>query len=120
MQIGELAQRTGASTRSLRHYETKGLLVADRLDNGYRDYGTDAIDRVRRIRSLLASGMSLAELGPLISCMAGDGATLLRCRATIDAVEHRLGQLDQRIAELTEARALLTALLVGPGAGTAH
>ncbi len=120
MQIGELAQRTGASTRSLRHYEARGLLVSDRLDNGYRDYGADAIDRVRKIRLLLASGMSLAELGPLISCVVGDGATLLRCRATIDAVEHRLGQLDQRIAELTEARALLEALLDGSGAGTGH
>ena len=120
MQIGELAERTGTSTRSLRHYEATGLLVADRLDNGYREYGADAIDRVGKIRSLIASGMSLAELGPLISCLVGDRPTLLRCTATIDAVEHRLGQLDQRIAELTEARALLAALLDGPGVGTAH
>ncbi|MHB8319348.1 MAG: MerR family transcriptional regulator [Acidimicrobiales bacterium] len=120
MQIGELAERTGTSTRSLRHYETMGLLVPDRRDNGYRDYSADAIDRVRKIRSLLASGMSLAEAAPLISCMVDDGPTLLRCAATINAVEHRLGQLDRRIAELTEVRARLAAVLNEPGADTAH
>ena len=120
MRIGELAERTGTSTRSLRHYETMGLLVPDRSDNGYRDYGADAIGRVRKIRSLLASGMSLAEAAPLISCMVDDAPTLLRCAATVDAVEQRLGQLDRRIAELIEARALLAAALNEPGAGTAH
>ncbi|MHB1598106.1 MAG: MerR family transcriptional regulator [Acidimicrobiales bacterium] len=120
MQIGELAKRTGTSTRSLRHYETMGLLVPDRRDNGYRDYGADAIDRVRKIRSLLASGMSLAEAAPILSCMIDDGPTLQRCAATIDAVEQRLGQLDWRIAELTEARGRLAAALHEPGAGTAH
>ncbi|MDA8072366.1 MAG: hypothetical protein M0Z40_14630 [Actinomycetota bacterium] len=44
----------------------------------------------------------------------------MRCAATIDAVEQRLGQLDRRIAQLTEARALLAAALDEPGAGTAH
>jgi len=44
----------------------------------------------------------------------------LRCAATIDAVEQRLGQLDRRIAELIEVRALLAATLNEPGAGTAH
>ncbi|MHB1712109.1 MAG: MerR family transcriptional regulator [Acidimicrobiales bacterium] len=117
MQIGELVEATGVSARSLRHYETMGLLVSDRLENGYRDYEVDAIERVRKIRALLATGMSLAEAGPLMPCMVGDGPTLLRCAATIDAVESRLGQLDRRIAELTEARALLAAALGGTGKG---
>jgi DNA-binding transcriptional MerR regulator len=56
---------------SLRHYETTGLLVSNRIDDGYRDYRADAIWRIRQIRALLAAGMSLSELGPLLSCVVG-------------------------------------------------
>lgn len=117
MQLGDLARATGASARSLRHYETMGLLVSDRHENGYRDYGADAIEWVGKIRALLAAGMSLAELAPVLSCVVGEGPTLLRCAATIDTVEHRLSQLDRRIAELIEAGAVLAAALDEPDQG---
>ena len=38
MLIGELAERTGSSTRALRHYEDQGLLAPTRDTNGYRHY----------------------------------------------------------------------------------
>ena len=38
MRIGELAQRTGVTTRALRFYEDQGLLTARRSANGYRVY----------------------------------------------------------------------------------
>ena len=36
--IGELAELAGVSTRTLRHYESLGLLVPQRAHNGYRSY----------------------------------------------------------------------------------
>ena len=57
--IGQLSARTGASHRSLRHYEAQGLLTPDRGANGYRSYGEEAVEIVRRIKSLLALGLSL-------------------------------------------------------------
>jgi DNA-binding transcriptional MerR regulator len=44
--IGELAQRTGVSQRSLRYYEQQGLLSADRDVHGYRRYGPDSVHTV--------------------------------------------------------------------------
>ena len=41
MRIGELAARVGTSTRTLRYYESRGLLRARRAVNGYRDYDED-------------------------------------------------------------------------------
>ncbi len=38
MQIGELAQRTGASGRSIRYYEQQGLLETQRTGRGWRTY----------------------------------------------------------------------------------
>jgi DNA-binding transcriptional MerR regulator len=79
--------------------------------NGYRDYGQDAIERVRRIRALLSAGMNLADLPPLLSCVIDDRPTLLRCATTIAAVERGLTQLDDRIVELTRVRETLAAAL---------
>jgi DNA-binding transcriptional MerR regulator len=111
VQIGDLIGLTGASARSLRHYEAVGLLTPQRRMNGYREYGQDAVERVRRIKALLSAGMNLADLAPLLSCVVDDRPTLLRCETTIAAVERGLTQLDDRIAELTRVRETLAAAL---------
>ena len=47
MRIGDLAEHTGASVRSLRYYEEQGLLLADRTPSGQRTYDDDAVDDIR-------------------------------------------------------------------------
>ncbi|WP_144502215.1 MerR family DNA-binding transcriptional regulator, partial [Bacillus thuringiensis] len=42
MKISELARLTNVSIRSIRHYDNKGLLNADRLENDYRDFDESA------------------------------------------------------------------------------
>lgn len=50
MQIGELAERTGLTQRTLRFYEERGLLQpATRLEGGFRLYTQDDLRRVERI-----------------------------------------------------------------------
>jgi DNA-binding transcriptional MerR regulator len=52
MQIGEIAERTGLTQRTLRFYEERGLLQpATRLDGGFRLYTQDDLRRVERIAS---------------------------------------------------------------------
>lgn len=53
MKIGDLARRTGSTTRQLRYYEEQGLLEPDRSGNNYRDYGDEAIEQVRQIKILV-------------------------------------------------------------------
>jgi DNA-binding transcriptional MerR regulator len=69
MRIGELARRTGVSERSLRYYETQGLLVADRTPGGHRDYPETAVDRVIRIQELYAAGLHSEKIRQLLPCM---------------------------------------------------
>lgn len=57
MRIGELAQRTMVSVRSLRYYEEQGLLHSERTTGGHREYREGDVARVRFLQMLYAAGM---------------------------------------------------------------
>jgi DNA-binding transcriptional MerR regulator len=70
MRIGELARQAGVSVRSLRYYEERGLLEAQRTSGGtHRVYGPDAVARVRLLRQLYAAGLSSAAIASLLPCV---------------------------------------------------
>lgn len=68
MYIKELAKNTGASIRSLRHYEEVGLLTAERMPNGYRIYDETAIDTVKKIQLYLNVGLGTAQIKGIMDC----------------------------------------------------
>ncbi|WP_038170541.1 HEAT repeat domain-containing protein [Tomitella biformata] len=62
MLIGEVARRSGVSTRMLRHYDTLGLVSATgRTVGGYREYAPDDLRRLFHVESLRTLGLSLGE-----------------------------------------------------------
>ncbi len=75
MRIGELAARTGVSERSLRYYETQGLLSAERTPGGHREYADWAVDRVIRIQVLYAAGLHSRKIAQLLPCMSDADGT---------------------------------------------
>lgn len=84
MRPSELAALTGVSTRVLRHYEAKGLIVSQRLDNGYRNYDAKEVEKVRWITSLLKCGFStrqIAELEKFSQVSDMDDARFIQCLA---------------------------------------
>ncbi len=102
MQIGQLSERTGASVRSLRYYEQQGLLAAERLDNGYREYPENAVATVETIRALLSIGLPTALVKDVLPCTVGERAEaacpdLLRriadLRDDVQAKAQRLGEV---------------------------
>ncbi|MFH9223219.1 MerR family transcriptional regulator [Streptomyces lydicus] len=109
MRIGELARRTGVSTRVLRYYEQRGLLGAERDANGYRRYdGEAAVEVVARIRELLATGLNTDDIRELLPCAQG-GPGLTPCALSTGIVERKMVQLDHEMAELARRRAALGA-----------
>lgn len=111
LSIGELASRTGASVRSLRHYEQCGLLPATRTLAGHRRFPGGAVETVRRIRVLLGGGLPLSVVEKIIPCFTDQGAGLDRCvtgylRDHLHLVEERIGELDQQRRTLHELRRL--------------
>lgn len=67
-QIGEVADRTGVTQRTLRFYEEKGLLdPPERMDGGFRLYSEDDVTRIeyiKRLQGLL--GFTLAEIKEMV------------------------------------------------------
>jgi DNA-binding transcriptional MerR regulator len=62
--IGEVARRSGVSTRMLRHYESLGLVrPTGRTVGGYREYSAEDIRRIFHVESLRTLGLSLREIG---------------------------------------------------------
>jgi DNA-binding transcriptional MerR regulator len=67
-QIGEVADRTGVTQRTLRFYEERGLLKPPtRMEGGFRLYSEDDVQRVEQIRRLQnLLGLTLAEIKEMV------------------------------------------------------
>ncbi len=89
MRIGQLAERTGTSVRSIRYYEASGLLRANRTDQGHRRFAESDVDRVIRIQEMLAGGLSTGTIRELLPCLDAPPS-------------QRTGHLELRLAEECE------------------
>ena len=104
--IGEVAEITGLSPRTLRYYEELGLLPGVRRRAGRRRvYGPDELSRLRFIRRLKALGLSLAEIRQLNAVHRIAGSTAAMLERLDELLARQLADLDGRIAELTGLRA---------------
>ncbi|QIY71464.1 MerR family transcriptional regulator [Streptomyces sp. RLB1-33] len=117
MRIGELARRTGVSERSLRYYETQGLLASERTPGGHRDYTEAAVDRVVRIQELYAAGLHSAKIRQLLPCMrdqdGGPSATATP-QLVADLTAER-DRIDRMIADLVRSRETLDEVIDAAG-----
>src|SRR3989304_3948597 len=68
LQIGEVAERTGLTQRTLRFYEEKGLLKPPtRMEGGFRLYSEADVQRLQQIKRLQQLlGFSLAEIKEMV------------------------------------------------------
>ncbi|MEU9900849.1 MerR family transcriptional regulator [Streptomyces phaeochromogenes] len=105
MRIGELAARAGTSTRTLRYYESRGLLPARRGSNGYRTYDEGDLKLLRQIRTLQDFGFDLEETRPFVECLRAGHPEGDSCPASLAVYRRKLGELDALIGELQAVRA---------------
>jgi MerR family transcriptional regulator, thiopeptide resistance regulator len=93
--IGELADATGLTVRTLHHYEHIGLLApAARTEGRQRLYDENDVRRLYRIRALRDLGLSLEDIGRMLDeDRASLGDVLRAHRARVNAELERLGRL---------------------------
>jgi DNA-binding transcriptional MerR regulator len=104
MRVGEVARESGVSVRSIRYYESAGLLLAARGANGYRTFDAAAVERARLIRDLLRSGFTVEEVSSLSACLqAGPGDTPC-CARTVAMYREKLARIDEQMRVLRELR----------------
>lgn len=102
MFIHELAQLTGVSAKTIRYYESIGLMPSpERADNNYRQYSPEAVERLRFIVSSRSLGFNLTDIGEFLS--ARDEGTL-PCQRVLNSFDKRILDIDQRIADLLALR----------------
>lgn len=108
MRIGEAAQATGTTTKTIRFYEDRGLLPAPhRATNGYRDYGEDTLKRLDFIHRGRTAGLSLAQIGDILRVRDAGQAPCVHVR---DLLGRQLAALDRQIAELLTLRSAVAEL----------
>jgi MerR family copper efflux transcriptional regulator len=109
MNIGSLAAATGVPAKTIRYYESIGLLVpALRSNSNYRVYGSSDVARLRFIQSARRLGFSIKEVGALLALWHDKSRASAQVRTL--ALDH-IRDIDRKIAELQGIRATLQDLV---------
>ncbi len=108
--IGQLATRAQVTTDALRYYERQGLLAPDaKTRSGYRQYGDDALRRIRFIRQAQHCGFSLAEIRELLTLRTSESAC---CDDVRTVAQRKKRELEAKIDTLRAMSGALDRLIV--------
>ncbi|GAA1260941.1 redoxin family protein [Kitasatospora nipponensis] len=107
MRIGEVARRAGVTTKTVRYYESLGLITPARLANGYRDYSEHDARLVGEMRALTRLGIAVEQTRPFLACLAGGHDHADDCPASLAVYRAAIDDLDERIEALSARRAVL-------------
>ncbi len=110
MKIGDVAQQTGLSTKTIRYYEDIGVLPDPvRAPNGYRSYDDGVVTRLRFIREAQTAGLSLTEIQWILDLKDEGEST---CGHTIEFLESHLDNVETQLNELERTRDQLQEMIM--------
>ena len=105
MNIGAAAEATGVPPKTIRYYESIGLIPpATRAENGYRHYTGFDIDTLKFIQRTRHLGFSVMDVGGLLALWHDKDRTSASVKAL--ALNH-ISDVEQRIQELDTIRKTL-------------
>ena len=101
LKIGEFSKMMQVTVKTLRHYEQRGLLLPDEVDEwtGYRYYSIAQMQRLGTIRGLQRQGFTLEEIKELLE----DGAHI----PSIEQLTRKIEETERQLQLLMERRAQL-------------
>jgi MerR family copper efflux transcriptional regulator len=98
MKINELAGMTGLSDKTIRYYESVGVLpTPKRLNNGYRTYDENDIERISFVMGLRHLGFSLGDVTEILAMRDRGEAP---CRVLLGLLSEKAEEVSGRIKEL--------------------
>ncbi len=110
MKIGDVAQQTGLSTKTIRYYEDIGVLPDPvRAPNGYRSYDDGVVTRLGFIREAQTAGLSLTEIQWILDLKDEGEST---CGHTIEFLESHLDNVETQLNELERTRDQLQEMIM--------
>jgi MerR family copper efflux transcriptional regulator len=109
MNIGTVARQSGVPAKTIRYYESVGLIdAADRTAAGYRVYDRHDVETLRFVQRARSLGFSVDAVGSLLALWRDRSRSSAEVKAL---AERRVADIDRKIAELAEMRATLTHLM---------
>ena len=98
LKIGEFSQLMQVTVKTLRHYEQKGLLIPDEVDEwtGYRYYSIEQMQKLQAIRDLQRLGFSLDEIKDLCDSNS--------CTPTIGQLTEKIEETEAQLRQLIDRR----------------
>lgn len=103
--ISKFAEAGGVGVEAVRFYQRKGLLEIPNSQGSVRLYGENELRHLKFIKKAQAAGFTLDEIKELIQLDSSQD----RARAN-EMAQIRLAELNQKIAELEQARDALNQL----------
>jgi len=108
MKIQVFARLTGLSIKTLRYYESIGILSApERTANGYRQYGEQHVARARFVAGARSLDLSLDEIREILAMQDRREAP---CRTLLNLIEQKAQAIEERIQLLRQMESDLRAL----------
>jgi MerR family transcriptional regulator, copper efflux regulator len=104
MNIGTASERSGLPAKTIRYYEDIGLLRPDRAENGYRDYSTNDLHRLRFLQRARGLGFSVEECRQLLSLYVDKERESADVKKIASA---KLVEIERKIAELAALKSML-------------
>jgi len=106
--IGQVATAANVNIQTIRYYERSGMFAAPRrTPSGYRQYGHDAVSRLRFIKHAQDLGFSLKEIQELLGLRVRHGAA---CDAVERKTRDKIELVQQRIRDLQRMKRTLDRL----------
>ena len=106
LSIGELAERCGVTVRTLRYYESKGLLSPARSEAGQRSYKYPDIVRLQQIQLLKRAGFTLGQIKSMLGSAAINAKAVLLVQRGL--LEKQLKQAELALASVDDALAKIS------------
>ena len=111
MKINEVEGVVGSRKKNIRFYEPEGLLAPRRnSENGYRDYGEEEVETLRRIKLLRKLGVPLEEIRQMQTGVHTVGDGMRRHLVTLERERQNLADAARVCEELTDCQERLEAL----------
>lgn len=100
MKIQEFSRLSGLSAKTIRYYESIGILPSpQRTSNGYRDYSEKDLERAQFVAGIRSLDLSLDEIAEILAMRDRREAP---CRTLLDRIEQKADQIDARIRALRQ------------------
>ena len=110
MRIGEVSRRADVTARTVRYYESLGLLPpGERRGTGQHSYTEETVARLRKIDQLKALGLGLEEIASVIDLYFADPSGREAKAAVLAILRKHRADVDRKIEGMAVFRCELEA-----------